>query len=203
MKILTLSDNVLGQMENAANLTRVYGDAEAIISCGDMPAHYLEYIASVLSVPLFFVRGNHDTEYELGRPGGEDLHQQLVYFKGHSFAGLEGCMRYNREPIQYSEEEMLRMVLMLAPKVFLHRLRFRRPLDVMVTHAPPRGIHDLEDRPHWGFRSFNLLITLLRPRYLIHGHVDVLDRRKQIKTVVKNTTVININPVKVLTIERS
>jgi len=45
-----------------------------------------------------------------------------------------------------------------------------------------------------------LLISLYRPRYLIHGHVDVLDRRTQIQTRVKDTEVININPVKVLTL---
>lgn len=206
MKILAVSDNVLTQMENAANLTRVYGETEALISCGDMPAHYLEYISSVLSVPLFFVRGNHDTEYQSGthydatRPGGDDLHMRIVKYRGLVMAGLEGCMRYNREPLQYTESEMFRMVLMLAVNVFLHRLRTRRTLDLMVTHAPPRGIHDLTDRPHWGFKSFNMLITLYRPRYFIHGHVDVLDRRKQTSTIVKHTTVININPVKVLTI---
>lgn len=196
-------------MENAANLTRVYGETEALISCGDMPAHYLEYISSVLSVPLYFVRGNHDTEYavsqsyEANRPGGDDLHMRILTYRGIVMAGLEGCMRYNREPLQYTESEMFRMVLTLAVKVFLHRLRTRRTLDLMVTHAPPRGIHDLTDRPHWGFKSFNVLITLYRPRYLIHGHVDVLDRRKQTTTVVKHTTVININPVKVMSIERS
>lgn len=200
MKILTVSDNVLGQMENATNLTRVYGDCEILVSCGDMPAHYLEYISSVLSIPLFFVRGNHDTNYEAGRPGGDDLHQRIRYYQGLSMAGLEGCMLYNREPIQYTEMEMFRMVLTLWVQVYIHRLRFKRELDLMVTHAPPRGIHDQEDRTHRGFRSFNLLISLYRPRYLIHGHVDVLDRRKQIQTRVKNTEVININPVKVLTI---
>lgn len=200
MKILSVSDNVLEQMENATNLTRVYGDCEILISCGDMPAHYLEYISSVLSIPLFFVRGNHDTEYEVGRPGGDNLHERLRYYRGLSMAGLEGCMVYNRESVQYTEMEMFRMVLGLGVQVFIHRLRFKRPLDVMVTHAPPRGIHDQNDRTHRGFRSFNLLISLYRPRYLIHGHVDVLDRRTQIQTRVKDTEVININPVKVLTL---
>jgi uncharacterized protein len=203
MKILAVSDNVQGQLENVANLTRVYGDVQALISCGDMPAHYLEYISSVLSVPLFFVRGNHDTNYEEGRPGGDDLHNRLVYYKGFALAGLEGCIRYNKEPVQYTEDEMFRMVLLLAPQLYLHRVRYRRPIDLMVTHSPPRGIHDQEDRPHRGFRSFNMLITLFRPRYLIHGHVDVLDRRKQTQTRVKDTEVININPVKVLKIEGS
>jgi Icc-related predicted phosphoesterase len=203
MKILAVSDNVLGQMENAINLHRVYGECELVISCGDMPAHYLEYITTVLSLPLFFVQGNHDTNYAEGRPGGDDLHRQLRIFRGISFAGLEGCIRYNYEPLQYSEAEMFRMVLGLAPAILYYKMRQNRRLDVMVTHSPPRHVHDQEDRTHRGFRSFNWLINVYQPRYLIHGHVDVLDRRKQTVTQVHKTTVININPVKVLTIERS
>ncbi|MBX3065448.1 MAG: metallophosphoesterase [Anaerolineae bacterium] len=202
MKILTVSDNVLGQLENATNLLRIYGDSRAIISCGDMPAHYLEYITSVLSVPLFFVRGNHDEAYTEGSPGGDNLHQRLVYFRGLSIAGLEGSIRYNRGIIQYTDSQMFRMVLGLGPKVLIHRLRHGTNLDLMVTHAPPFGIHDQTDRPHIGFKSFNLLIRLYSPRYLIHGHVDVLDRRKPTQTLVKNTQVININPVKALDIEK-
>jgi Icc-related predicted phosphoesterase len=168
-----------------------------------MPAPYIEYIATVLSLPLIFVRGNHDTLYEPHHPGGDDLHGKFIIYKGYSFAGLEGCMRYNREAIQYTEVEMFRMVLGLAPHIFYHQLFKRRRLDLMVTHAPPRHIHDQEDRTHQGFRSFRFLINVYRPRYLIHGHVDVLDRRKQTTTVVGQTTVININPVKMITIERS
>lgn len=201
MKVLTVSDNVLPQLENASNLLTNYGDVKAVISCGDMPAPYLEYIVSVLNVPLLFVRGNHDEDYGPGHPGGDNLHGHLFRFQGLTFAGLEGSMRYNNGPVQYDESAMFGMVLNLAPKVFLRRLRGKAGIDVMVTHAPPRGIHDLPDRPHQGFRSFNFLINLYRPRYLIHGHVDTPDRRKATQTQVGSTTVININPVKVLNLD--
>jgi Icc-related predicted phosphoesterase len=84
--------------------------------------------------------------------------------------------------------------------MLFHRLRHQRPIDLMVTHSPPRGTHDQEDRPHRGFRCFNLLIRWYTPRYLIHGHVDVLDRRKPTRTMIKNTEVLNINPVKLIDI---
>ena len=51
------------QMESAVNLRRQYGDVDLLISCGDMPSVYLEFITSVLNVPLFYVRGNHDEGY--------------------------------------------------------------------------------------------------------------------------------------------
>jgi Icc-related predicted phosphoesterase len=202
MKILAVSDNVLTQMEDAAYLRRTYSDVQMLISCGDMPAPYLEFITSTLNVPLFFVRGNHDTNYQPEHPGGDNLHQRLVKFGGLSFAGLEGSPRYNREPVQYTESQMFVMVLSMAPRLLLRRWRKGYSVDVMVTHAPPRGIHDMTDRPHRGFTSMRTLIQLYRPRYFLHGHVDTWDRRRPTTTNFAGTEVININPLKVLTLER-
>jgi len=33
-----------------------------VLSCGDLPPYYLEFLVTVLDVPLFDVRGNHDHE---------------------------------------------------------------------------------------------------------------------------------------------
>jgi Icc-related predicted phosphoesterase len=201
MKILAVSDNVLSQLENADNLANVYGAAEILISCGDLPAHYLEYITSTMNLPLLYVRGNHDLYYKPEYPGGENLHGKVFNFRGFTFAGLEGCIRYNDEALQYSDTQMLFMVLGLAPKVLFHRLRTGRNIDIMVTHSPPRDIHDLPDRAHRGFKALRLLIRLYRPHYLIHGHVDTYDSRRPTRTQFAGTEIININPVKLLTVE--
>ncbi len=199
MKILAISDNVLPQLENTQNLRRTYSDAELLLSAGDMPAPYLDLIATTLNLPVFYVKGNHDTQYEPGSPGGDDLNGRVLRYKGLSFAGLEGSPRYNREPLQYSEGEMLLMVLRLAPKLLWRRLRYGYGVDVMVTHAPPRDIHDRSDRAHRGFQSYRLLLNLYHPRYLLHGHVDTWDNRKPTVTEYNGSTIININPVKMLT----
>src|SRR5215470_17455495 len=103
MKILAISDNVLPQLEDPGYIRRTYGDVETIISCGDMPAPYIELIGSTLNVPVFFVRGNHDTQYTADHPGGDNLHLRFTHFKGLTFAGIEGSPRYNQAPIQYTE----------------------------------------------------------------------------------------------------
>lgn len=203
VKILAISDIELPKMQNVPYLRRAYGDVELVVSCGDLPAHYIEFVTSILNVPLFFVRGNHDESYLERPPGGDDLHRRFVRYKELTFAGLEGCLRYNKGLIQYTETEMFFHVLNFAPRMLLRRLRKRAGVDVMVTHAPPRGIHDRSDRPHKGFRSFRALIRLYRPRYLIHGHVDVWDRRDITWTEVITTQVVNIDPVRLLTIEPS
>jgi Icc-related predicted phosphoesterase len=188
------------QMENPANLRRQYGDIELIISCGDLPSVYLEFMTSVLNVPLFYVRGNHDEQYEEHPPGGNDLHQRLLEFNGLTFFGLEGSIRYNRSPIQYSDQQMNQMVLTAFPILQFNNFR-RGRLDVLVTHSPARGIHDADDIPHQGFGSLLRFMEWYKPRYMLHGHVHTWDRRKQTRSTFHETEIININPVSVLEID--
>lgn len=201
MKILCVSDTVMQQMESAVNLRRRYNDIELVVSCGDMPSVYLEFITSVLNVPLLYVRGNHDTQYDDRPPGGENLHMRLVEYGGLSFVGLEGSRRYNDSSIQYSEFDMMRMVLRMWLRMRYRRRRTGRAVDVLVTHSPPYGIHDLDDLPHTGFKALLRFMDWYRPRYLLHGHVHTYDRRAVTRTQYLDTCVMNINPITVLEIE--
>jgi len=190
------------QMESAANLRRRYSDVDVVVSCGDMPSVYLEFISSVLNKPLLYVRGNHDEHYTQKPPGGEDLHKRIVKFKGLRFAGLEGSMQYNRGLIQYTDGQMMGMVMRMAPRLTAHRLvSGGPPVDVLVTHSPPRGIHDEKDLPHTGFKALLRFMDWFRPRYMIHGHVHTYDRRKTTRTQYNDTCIININPVTILEVE--
>lgn len=189
------------QMENAANLRRRYSDVELIVSCGDLPSVYLEFITSILSVPLFYVRGNHDESYSEYPPGGDNLHNRIVKYKGLSFFGLEGSMRYNKGLIQYSDMQMFGMVTRVAPRMHFRRWRKGYGVDVLVTHSPAYGIHDMPDLPHRGFKGLVRFMEWYRPRYMVHGHVHTYDRRKTTETDYRQTHIMNINPVTVLEIE--
>jgi predicted phosphodiesterase len=201
VKILCVSDTVMPQMESAVNLRRHYNDVELIISCGDMPSVYLEFITSVLNVPLFYVRGNHDDNYVTRPPGGEDLHQRFIKYGGLTFYGLEGSMRYNDAPIQYYDSDMLRMVVGAGLRLGVRRWRHHNAVDVLVTHSPARGIHDLADLPHTGFNALLRFMQWYRPRYMLHGHVHTWDRRVTTQTQYLDTCIMNINPVTVMEIE--
>ena len=189
------------QLESASNLRRRYSDVDLIVSCGDMPAAYLDYISSVLGKPLLYVRGNHDEMYSVEPPGGIDLHNNYFEYKGISFIGLEGSVQYNNGPIQYTQQEMRMKVLQLAPRLRYNRWRRGYGVDVFVTHSPPKGIHDADDLPHQGFDAFLDFLSWYRPRYMIHGHVHTWDRRKVVDTQYKHTRILNINPCYLLTIE--
>jgi Icc-related predicted phosphoesterase len=200
MKILAVSDQRLPQLNNAEFLRTHHHDVELLISCGDMDPEYLDFIASVLSVPLYYVRGNHDQRYTEDTPGGINVHRRILSYDKITIAGLEGSIRYNKGSIQYTEAEMTSHVLGLMPRFLMRRLFKGYGVDLLATHSPPRSINDLTDWAHRGFRSFRWLIRWGRPRYLIHGHIDLIDQRTPRETIYLRTRVININPSQVLTL---
>ncbi len=189
------------QLESAVNLRRRYNDIQLIISCGDMPSAYLEFITTTLNLPLFYVRGNHDERYIENPPGGENLHQRVIEYNGLTFAGIEGSIQYNRGDVQYTDWEVNWLVLRMGLRLGLRRWRKGRGVDVLVTHSPPYGIHDRNDVAHQGFKGLLRFMDWYRPRYMLHGHVHTWDRRDTISTQYNHTCVMNINPVTVLEIE--
>lgn len=201
MKILCVSDTVVPQLESAVNLRRRYNDVQLVISCGDMPSAYLEFITTTLNLPLFYVRGNHDERYTEHPPGGENLHQRVIAYNGLTFAGIEGSMQYNRGDVQYTDTEVNWMVLRMGLSLGLRRWRKGHGVDVLVTHSPAYGIHDRQDIAHRGFKGLRRFMDWYRPRYMLHGHVHTWDRRDTVSTRYKDTCVLNINPVTVLEIE--
>ena len=175
-----------------------FSRAKLLISCGDLPYYYLEYIVSMLDIPFFFVRGNHDQaigyisdQKKVEPRGGINLHRKVVSSGGLLLAGIEGCLRYRDGPFQYSQTEMWEHVFSLVPGVILNRVRYGRFLDVLVTHAPPHGIHDQPDLPHQGIRAFRWFIATFKPAYHFHGHVHVYRPDATTETNFDKTRVVN------------
>lgn len=208
MKILAVTDKVVEIIYSPA-LIEKFGGVDMVLSCGDLPYYYLEYIVTMLNVPLLYVHGNHDPPIEysssglkLTGPGGcLNVHSRLVQEKGLSIAGLEGSIRYKPEGrYQYTQVQMWGEVLRLVPILLLNRLFTGRPLDILLAHSPPYGIHNGRDRTHTGFTSFLWLMRRFKPRYLIHGHRHVYNPLELTETQHEQTTVINVYPYKVLEI---
>ena len=196
MRILALSD-VVDERTYASVGGRV-GRVDLILGCGDLPYDYLDYVATELGVPLFAVHGNHDTPPEVLEDAaigtwwkGINLHGRVVAVDDVVLAGLGGSRRYNDGPYQLSEAEMWLATLRMIPALLVNRIARGRYLDVLVTHAPPRGIHDLTDRAHWGFTALRWFLRAFRPRYHLHGHSHVYDRRTVTRTRFHDTLVVN------------
>jgi len=183
---------------------------DLIISCGDLPPYYLEYIVTMLNKPLYYVIGNHGSEIAQsnfgespkGPAGCTNLDGRVVNHKGLLIAGLEGSMRYNWDSnYQYTEFQMRQKALSLLPRLFWNKLWRGRYLDILVTHAPPCGIHDEEDVCHTGFKSFIWLMDWFSPRYLLHGHVHLYMPNQCSRSVYKKTEILNTYGYKVLELD--
>ena len=198
MKILAVSDIELGFLYQPTIANRFY-DVDLIISCGDLPHYYLEYMISMLNIPLYYINGNHAHKIEI-TTGGErkypwgaiNVHRKnIVDDTGLLLAGIEGCLRYNMGPYQYSQTEMWSMVLNMAPKLILNKMKHGRFLDLFISHAPPWQIHDESDLPHQGIKAFRWLLKVFKPTYHLHGHIHVYRNDVITKTRFHQTDVIN------------
>jgi Icc-related predicted phosphoesterase len=206
MRILAISDKVVPALYSPG-LRELVGPIDLVVSCGDLPTYYIDYVASTLGVRCLMVHGNHasgmefidHTHFDAPPRDPMDIDGLVVLERGLFFAGLDGCIRYNRNPrFQYTQNEMRLKALRLTPQLLWNRLAHGRALDVLVTHSPPAGIHDGPDRPHHGFEAFLGLMRRFQPRYLLHGHKHVYRQDEVTCTQYHGTTVINVYPWRIV-----
>jgi hypothetical protein len=187
VRVLAVSDEVDDALLADAGAAR---GIALILACGDLPLEYLGSLMNRLDVPLAFVPGNHDPDLSgyrssragltlrAGMPartpwpeGAVNADGRVVDVGGLRVAGLGGCLRYNEGPNQYTERQQARRAQALRARARWRRMRDGRPVDVLITHAPPRGVGDGDDPPHRGFAALHGLVAALRPAALLHGHV--------------------------------
>jgi len=224
VKILAISDEVVESLYSPV-IKDKFGDVDLVLGCGDIPFYYLEFIVSILDVPLYYVPGNHDRLQQYlsdGRiihkaEGSEPLDVRSVAVPIMSqaarrtgqqpnrqtprllLAGLGGSRRYNMDgPHQHTESDMLVRLLRLAPALFANRLRYGRYLDILVTHAPPRGIHDSDDLAHIGFDVFLKFMRFFKPKMLVHGHSHIYRADTITNTHFESTQVLNVYPYRLV-----
>ena len=166
MKLLLVSDEESPLFWEYYRPGRLDG-IDLILSAGDLKSDYLSFLVTMGHAPVLYVHGNHDGYYERFPPEGCDcVDGDLVCVKGLRILGLGGCPLYNGGPHQYTERQLRRRYRRLWWKI-----RKAKGVDILLTHAPARGLGDLDDRVHRGFDFFLELMDKLKPRYLFHGHV--------------------------------
>ncbi len=206
MRILCVSDQI-DPLVYSPRMKERYRDVDLVLSAGDLPTGYLGFITSMLNRPLLYVSGNHDLgKAEAQAPfridgsgvavsaeehGATDASFRLVGEAGLIVLGLPGSMLYNGGPNQFTELAMALRIALLVPRLLWNRLFRGRAVDLVLTHAPPRGIHDRDDPCHRGFRSFLWLMRKFRPRWLVHGHIHLYDLADVRVSEYEGTTVVN------------
>ncbi|MFT4127179.1 MAG: metallophosphoesterase [Gordonia sp. (in: high G+C Gram-positive bacteria)] len=182
VSILAVADEVVESLTFGVGIAN---KPDLILGAGDLPFSYLEILSSLCDAPCVFVPGNHDRDLRgyrraaagwtraglpaenPGPQGAINADGRIVSVGGVTIGGLGGCLRYNDGPNQYTEfQQCLR-----SRRLTARRRPGRRRPDILLTHAPARGVGDGDDRPHRGFACYHRLVERLRPRLLIHGHI--------------------------------
>jgi len=207
LKILCISDHIDPQVYSPQIKER-FADVDLILSAGDLPLNYLDYIISSLNKPLFFVFGNHHIEdmryYKKIKTdimlqedrnymgcGAVHLGSKVKTEGNFIIAGLGGSMRYNNGNNQYTDFEMFLEAVKLIPHLLWNRITHGRFVDILLTHAPPKGIHDMNDKCHWGFKTYLWFMKTFKPKFLVHGHIHLYDLCAKRCTKWEETTIIN------------
>jgi predicted phosphodiesterase len=168
MKILVVGDHESKSLWDFYEPGKLDG-IDLILSCGDLNPNYLSFLVTLSHAPVLYVHGNHDDKYEKHPPEGcTCIDDDLYVYNGIRILGLGGSMRYRNGVHQYTEKEMEKRIKKLRLKLFCHR-----GFDILLTHAPAKGLNDGSDLPHMGFECFHPLLQKYKPKYFIHGHVHM------------------------------
>lgn len=187
MKVLSVADTVIPELYDRFDPDLVRG-VELVLACGDLPPEYLRFLRDRVDAPLYYVLGNHDLRYKESPPMGcIYAHRRLIRIGGKRLLGFSGSRWYSGGVHQYHEAEMRKMIRGLWLQLLI-----AGGVDIVLTHAPPRQIHDEEDRCHKGFTAYRRLIEKYRPRWFIHGHIHAhFTQDSERITVIDSTRVMN------------
>jgi uncharacterized protein len=204
VKILAVSDEVVERLYTLCANDH-FREIELILGCGDLPYPYLENLLTFLNIPLFYVPGNHDPVYNVDNTlayveGGSNLDLKVVRYKTFLIGGFGGSVRYRPNAVnQYSQTDAFLRAFRLLPRLLLNKARYRRSLDILITHSPPFRIHDEDTEAHQGLKAINWLLRVAKPRYHFHGHTHFQrGNLSPSETVHDMTKIVNVFPYKVI-----
>lgn len=164
---------------------------DIIITLGDLERQDLLSLAEIINIPKIGVYGNHCSGSYMEELGIKNMHLTTTTYKGVTFGGFQGCVRYKENPsaIMYTQEEAT-LLMQDFP-----------PVDVFICHCPPRGINDEEETAHQGFDALHKYIDKNPPKLLLHGHTYPTE--DNIVTQHGTTRVEYVHQSKIITIESS
>ena len=187
MKILMIADHEESALWGSwsERTAGILSEVDLILSAGDLSAKYLEFLVTMINVPLVYVRGNHDGAYDreppLGCINADGRMLEIRCGRGSNketvrIMGLGGSMRYKDNAADmYTEKEMRGRIIKLKARAFRDGLSGRLSRgaspDILLTHSPCRGYGDMDDLAHTGFECFNALLEEYHPKLHVFGHV--------------------------------
>nr|WP_041231155.1 metallophosphoesterase [Deinococcus peraridilitoris] len=167
-------------------------EVDVVLVAGDVPGYYLEFIATKLPVPVLYVHGNHANELVKDGDGPAqpprgvvNMHGRVMEVAGLRIAGWGGVPRYREGGSgQYGDFEGSWGLTKLGWRLL------GKPLDILLTHAPPEGPHAGSDFAHRGCKGLTRFIDRHKPRLVVHGHIHEYEGKKHEYTE-RGTRVVN------------
>lgn len=180
MKTLVVADKVQDYIYSPGLKERM-PEVELVLSCGDLPFYYLEFIVSSLNVPLLYVFGNHNTFEYIGHKPEQRDHGLMTssitaMCKMHGQVGQikwtpEGCINVDEQVVYHKGlligglEGSIRYKPDAPHQYSESQMRFKiARLSLQLAYA----------RIRWG-RRLDILITHAPP-YHIHDGEDLAHR---------------------------
>ena len=178
LRILAISDEPDASLDSEATRHGLE-PIDLIIGCGDLRADYLAFVADAFgSVPLVYVRGNHDVGAAWRARERDSLPGPLLDGKLHREAGI-AILGFSGSPVYNDPKDRMQVsstgMWLRSLRGWFASLGHRRPL-LVISHAPPRGLNDATDLTHRGFTAFRWLLDRLRPPLWLHGHTALVRR---------------------------
>ncbi len=126
MKILVIADE---ESQKIWDFFRKedYADIDLVISCGDLKADYLSFIATMIAVPVLYVHGNHDDKYQYTEVQMERRIRRL-FWKIRRKGGIDilvthapaGGMHDGEDLCHKGFDAFYRVINKYHPKYFVH-----------------------------------------------------------------------------------
>ncbi len=186
MKILLVGDKESTYLWDYFDYEK-FKDIDFIISTGDLKSSYLQFLVTMMNVPLYYVPGNHDKNYIQNPPDGcINCDSRLVRHDTLNLVGFGGSLEYNGGLFQYKEKEMHKKFNKLKSSIF-----FKGGIDILFSHAPAFELNDGKDVCHQGFKTYVEIIEKYKPKYFIHGHQHLNYKIQNRVVKYQDTTIIN------------
>lgn len=199
MKILAISDQIESKFLKDGKGLAQFGKIDLILACGDLPASYLEYLVTILNVPLYYVQGNHDDQlFGKHLNGCICIDEKSIVYRNRIIACFSGSIDYGSGKYMYSEMDMVKKITRLFPRLLWNRLRHGRHVDILITHSPISGVLDEQTRTHQGFKVLRMFNKYFKPHYHFHGHSLV--RNGKYTARYRSTEIFNINHFRIIDI---
>ena len=192
-RILALADEVDDSLRSAETRAAL-GPIDLIVGCGDLPVDYVRFVTDAFeSVPLAYVRGNHDVGGDWATGDATQIHLPEPLPNGRPWSdGQLTVIGFSGIPEHGGGSGLQVGAFTGGMQVLGAWLRatwrpMRAPI-LLVSHVAPRGINDGPDPMHRGSHALRWLAGRLRPPLWLHGHTTLLTRRLEDRSVRRGRT---------------